>query len=760
MPLHPFPFLALAFLTVLAQALFACRTAHASANKRSCKGWKKSGKKAGAKPSTGKMAAGPRPGPRPGPGPSISSSRWPSRRNPLEDYEIVFAHFDEFDFEDDDEIVLEDDDEFVLDDDGSGYRPSEGWDDWTPEARAAREHPRPPKGWPQWRFGDMGRVLETERLSAEKKAAEGVMLEAAHAWDNVRALARLLLGPRDPRVWAALSRSARSLGEHATEKEFPKDLPHPSGMHLWVFRARGAASMAAQAVEALGDPGLELAAVAMSAPGSPDGTGDGLAPGARPGSEPGPAGWDRSAELDFARETHRMIARRTPSVAGNPPPPLRSLADALYPGTDPEAGKDPFPPSGELRKRLRAAEGPGGPGPGSRESLVLRSLLGAELWDTGAGTRSAEALEHMREACMGLDGIVGERAACSLEASERLARRLGGMYGRGTVLPDIPEMPDPPDLAGSVRLFRDLERLAPAGPEGDALRRRAATCASALSLVKDGEDVTLAEELCCLTLRLKSELMSGLETGSLNLAVCRGCPDMGELLRRLEPSTAPAASMFFNFSIDMHRNLLGGRHPETAAALARSADMWNAHSPEVRPCSFWAHALEALEGLGERYETFRAELELRLVPVLAPDGPAGFEQSANLQASAAHRLSGALGETAQPALKAAVKAGFGLTTAGREDEAEEVFTRIVSLLDGAPPRRDPDLRMPSDAAVLSAAMAGKGAAMIRRGDKPGGRALLIRSSGIAALATAESDRTVKEAGDCCRKFFLDMKDGD
>jgi hypothetical protein len=646
--------------------------------------------------------------------------------------------------------LFADGDEIAPGDVGSGSLTGEGPDDSTAEARAARRHPTPPAGWPPWMFGDMGRVLEAQRLFAELKTAEGSMLDAAHAWDGVRALARLLLGPDDPRSWAALSRSARSLGEHATGGECPKYPNLPSGMPLRLFRARGAISMAAGAVWALGEPRLEPARVAVPRYDSPDGT-----PGGEPDWVRRARIWDRTVELGFAGETLGMIAGMTPETDEDPPPPLRSLAEALYPGLGPEAGKDPFPSAGELWKRLRTADGPDGPGPGSRESLVLRSLLGAELWDTGGRERSAEALELMREASMGLDGIAGERAGCSLDARERLARRLGGMYGRGTVLPGIPEMPPPPDIAGAVELFRGLERLAPAGPEGEAMRRRAGRCAVALSVIRDGEDETLLQKLISLADRLMSELRS--ERPSLD--ACREGLDTGELLRRLSPATAPSADRLFMLSVDTHRNLLGGRHPETAPALASAADMWRSLSREVRPCPFWALALESLEGLGDRYETFRAELELRFVPMLVQDGRVGAGTAALLLASACRRLGGALGATSQPALKASLEAAVVLSAAEEEDAAEEFFTRIVTLLDGAPPRSDPDPRMPSDAAVLSTALAGKGAAMIGRGDMPGGTELLRRSTGIAALATAKADKAFTEVGDFCRKLFQDMTDG-
>jgi hypothetical protein len=57
--------------------------------------------------------------------------------------------------------------------------------------------------------------------------------------------------------------------------------------------------------------------------------------------------------------------------------------------------------------------------------------------------------------------------------------------------------------------------------------------------------------------------------------------------------------------------------------------------------------------------------------------------------------------------------------------------------------------------VLSAALAGKGEAMIRNGDKSGGTGMLRRSAEMAALATSEADKDIKRRGEYTRKRYLD-----
>ncbi|MDR1035853.1 MAG: hypothetical protein LBT40_04595, partial [Deltaproteobacteria bacterium] len=708
MPLHPFPLLALAFLAVLALSCVTCGTAMASPKKPSARGRKKRG--TGPKPSPGKSAARPSPYRR-------SSRVKDGGGGPVKEEGYGGG---------------------TLPDGGCGKPQDDGFDDWTAEARSMRRRSPVPQGWAEWLFGDMGRLLEEERLFAERKTAKGNMLESAHAWDNVRALARLLLGPGDPRVWAALSRSARSFVGFVGDMAGSGALEHPAGREKWEFFARGAASMAAGSVDALGDPGLELAAVALPAYGFPPRAAEVLEPADWPVDEPywvrRARSWSRAVELGFARETLDMILAMAPSAAADPPPPARSLSEAIYPGTAPEAGTDPYPPAAEFRARLQAAEGPGGPGPGSREALVLRSLLGAELWDTGGRERSAEALGLLEEAYGGLDWLSGWRAPESLDARERLARRLGGMYGRGAVLPavrpDLPETLDPGHVGRAVELFRGLERLAPGGPEGEAMRRSASMFASGL-FYRDAKEEFRSMEFVTSAF----EMMADMEDSEPELGPCRDCLDMAELLRRFGTAPPQLVALFFAMSADRHLRLLGGRHPETAAAIARAADLWHYGLFECRPAPHWAKALEALEGLGERYETFRAELEIRVARWDIKDDYTGIRMMVDLLLRAEGRLRGALGESSQPALECAVEAAYYMCFVDMESEAEEIFSRVAALLDGAPPRSDPDPRMPSDAAVLSAALAGKGEAMIRNGDKSGGTGMLRRSAEMAALAT-------------------------
>ncbi|MDR1314365.1 MAG: hypothetical protein LBQ12_11900 [Deltaproteobacteria bacterium] len=57
----------------------------------------------------------------------------------------------------------------------------------------------------------MGTRLETERRAFGAFTIFRDTCGAAHGWDGMRALARLVFGPKDARVWACQARSASEL---------------------------------------------------------------------------------------------------------------------------------------------------------------------------------------------------------------------------------------------------------------------------------------------------------------------------------------------------------------------------------------------------------------------------------------------------------------------------------------------------------------------------------------------------------------------
>jgi hypothetical protein len=606
------------------------------------------------------------------------------------------------------------------------------------------------RSWPEWKFPEMMPILERELLFAQRMTKMDSLLAAADAWECLRALGRLLLGPGDPRVWAALARSARALACHPQETFRPGS---PENEQVLNFFSR-AAVLAAGAAEALRDPSLKLPPASAPGPrpaGSSAGAGDaGEAGGTSPDREDGgmpaeTAGqeWDRAGELASAEETLRRLLAKAPSAGGPPPATARSFAEAMLPGNSPEAGKGCLPSSGELRAMLDAAEGPGGPGPGSREALVLRSLLGAEIWDTGDWSRTNEALELLKEASRGLDELAGESDPDSLDARERRARRLGGLYGHAAVIPRRPAVPTPNNVIEAEKLFRSLEELAPAGPKGESLRLRAAFFAAGIS---PWEEPSTKDQLRMLK-ALDSYASSFLEEErSPGLEMARRDFDLAELLRR--SAIDLNGTRFAMNSLSYRRNLLGCHHPETAASLARMGDaLFSDDSPE-KACAYWALALEALEGQGERCETFRADIETRIgIHLHSTASAAGHAEAAvPLLDRACGRLRKELGDTSQLTQETTFHLACALFWAKRHGESEEIFSTLVSLLDGAPPRKDPDPRRASDATVLYASLAGKAAAMRLRGNRSGLDAFVRHPTALPSRTESSYDASMRSIG--------------
>jgi hypothetical protein len=474
------------------------------------------------------------------------------------------------------------------------------------------------------------------------------------------------------------------------------------------------------------------------------------ASGSTSGHESGEEAWEDgkraresalAGEIAFAEGTLAMIMG-TDSIGCGQVPPLLSLSEALYPpGRTVEATKSPFPSSRELITRLAEAEGPGGSGPKSREALVLRSLLGAELWDSGGRGVRKEALEHLRKASRGLDRQLGDRAPDSLAAKERLARRLGGMFGQAGILPFPPEKPAREVLRSAAKLFRDLWRLAPQGRSGEALRRRAEMAISGLSACC-GEQ--MADDIILGVMKSFEFKVTepDAETGRRFFDRCEFAFRLG-----LEDLAIKLNSQ----ALALIRYALGGRCPEAAAPLSRTADFMYLSSNNDRACTFWAFALEALAGEGEWAEPHVAELELRIGRLFVIS--ADCARAIPLLSRAEERLRRLWGEESQQALECAAYLAHLNYWSGNMKEAERRYRRIASLLDGAPPRRDPAPGRPSDEAVLSLALAGIGATMIYRRDRPGGEKFIRRSAELRARL--DGGTLVEGLGDFFRSVFLD-----
>ncbi|MDR1036916.1 MAG: tetratricopeptide repeat protein [Deltaproteobacteria bacterium] len=200
-----------------------------------------------------------------------------------------------------------------------------------------------PAGWPAWRFASLGGRLDAEVAFNERLMRQGDARNSSYGWECVRALSRLLHGPGDPRVWAALSRNARAVADSLDEPRI----------------AEAAASMARGALEGF----------LRSASGS--GERDFLVP-----------------ELRFALETLRKAggpASLRESVASRAEAVLAGMADGGEsgdggdgPSSVPEAGTGGMPggPAAEFRE---LTDGSGVPGLAARTLRELDRRLRAGL---------------------------------------------------------------------------------------------------------------------------------------------------------------------------------------------------------------------------------------------------------------------------------------------------------------------------------------------------------------------------------------------
>ncbi|MDR1037400.1 MAG: hypothetical protein LBT40_12825 [Deltaproteobacteria bacterium] len=600
------------------------------------------------------------------------------------------------------------------------------------------ERPPLPKGWPKWSFPPMGPVLEKMLLFVELTQAEEDGLSAAHQWDGLRALIRQIHGPNDPRGWACLSRSARALADYAWM---------PLGnvpVEKRESQKNAAAFISAGAVAAFRRDGLSLNVFPpVSRPELRPGGGAGetgakakARTGARKeakatgkeGAKNGEAGWDRSAELAFAEKTLATVMSRIRSRDGGPmppPPPLVSLQEALYPGLLHDDGKDTFPSIEKLRSDLEAAEAPGGPGPASREALVLRSLLGAELWDMEVFEAEEEAMDLMRKSSEGLAKLLGLKDPDTMIAKERYARRLADMPCPWKVASFAQTTLSSLDCELAERLFRSLRRHAPPGEAGDNLRNRAelgGAWASNGAFLKDTRFCFRSWDKAWDPARQPLSL----ERGRMQF-------DAGEYFLRFGP--IDYALRHHAKSLECRKHVLGGRHPETAASLARVGDCTRDDDIGLAFCA-WALAIEALEGRGEQYEPSLAELEYRLGTALQLEGAPAESVPLLYRAEGRHPLF--LEERATRTLECLAYLAQGLFWTRRVPEGEALYERIIDVLDGEYLRTSSESSVTSEDVLLSTALAGAGIARILRSDRKGGEEFLVRSYEVLEEAPGES----------------------
>ncbi|MDR1164905.1 MAG: hypothetical protein LBO66_03365 [Deltaproteobacteria bacterium] len=565
-----------------------------------------------------------------------------------------------------------------------------------------------PGDWPKWDYPPAENLVEKTFRWAEGHAKNSSPHGAAHGWDGARAVTLLFLGPEDPRAWAALSRSARSLSDHALS------LPDSEGGER-EFRLRAAASVAMGALAGFDE--VERAAA--------KGAGDG------PPAPPVAAG-----ERDFALKTLERINASVPSErrAAFAPRAARSLAEALYPDDAPflgRAGQKPlgalFPSEAELRDALGRAGWRGwrvgrvgGPGPGSREALSLMSRLGLELWDSGDSAFAWEATELLREASAGLDRLLGPGDPEALAAKERLARRHAGLYGYGKIIPSPTRIPDIPDLAVAREYFRDIIKLAPQGEAGRLIRKRAETGLVAAGVGRvaslDAREAA-ARAIGDFMARLMSASSKGNDDGGefCDYGDEEGAARWGFDLAALGVRAALGDMVSVPHAIVLarRRNVLGGRHPETACSLALAGDMLGAKDGAV---VFWALALEALAGRGERYAAQEADLKRRIGLVSLSERDYGL--AAGILAEADELYLACRGVVAgQERLECAALLAEAHYGRGDVAAAEKIYGSLNKLMERGVPRKNREPTLPSDSLIHAVALAGTAAAMFYRGER-------------------------------------------
>jgi hypothetical protein len=633
----------------------------------------------------------------------------------------------------------------------------------------------------------MAAIAEDERRAAERASKRGRRLEAAFLWDGVRALASFIYGPGDPRAWAALSRSARSLSESAgtagcgNEPWLDENLPDKArrlvasgelalkamgefgggsggGEALYrvpddvarvefAFAAGTSKSaslgLAASSAEILapseaGDLEAESAALGAAsfsdAPdggepdwdgefdegwrdefelggGGPDGSGFG---GGGPGGG-GPGGGGRDRNSGDGGDVNAGSTRRRPS----------SLSAALFPVPRPFARGLPWETPDGMRLRLAEAERPGGPGTGSREALVLRSRLGAALFDSGVPALKKEGLALLRKASDGLDAVLGPGDAAALEAKARRARRLAGLPGPGRLTQYGCSNPPMKRLLEAKALLEEALSLAEGLPglKGAHFRLAAKMCLSGVSFGLEGpsgpfgmDEETDWWEGCAEVNAAMGPLAASGQITEITQALCFF--EGAELQRRA--GGGRAARQSHRNALYMRRKHRGWRHPETAQSLAFSGDLEEALEGTGAGAPFWVLALEALEGGGELFERDRADLEFRLGCSLTNSGSA--REAIPVLERALARAAARLGEENWVALRSLLALSCARDSAGSPDEAAEGFEKLTELLE-------------AERAPLSPGVAAK-----RYGDM-----LFLALSGLASILSARGDAAAADA---------------
>jgi tetratricopeptide (TPR) repeat protein len=578
-------------------------------------------------------------------------------------------------------------------------------------------------------------MVEGERRFATILAERGRFMDAAFVWDGVRALARLLYGPGDPRVLAALARTAGSIWE-SSEIAVDAHVAQQGGdgtnlslrEELAVTLSAAAASGFMKIVEAGGSESCPdcmpevfreqrfVAATIHAAAASVF---------ARPVQEDeggGDAGGAPESRVGYGCAVFRYGGENAcseifPEAGGfTVPEDWHSLGPMLFPAPEPAATSFLREATDVFRLRLAEAEGPAGAGPGSREALNLRSRLGAELCDSDDPASGEEGLGLLREASEGLDALQGPGGSDALDAKLNWARCLAELPGPARIPWEFPLTPPLKRLRAAEALLREAVSAADGLPDPHRLRFRPAArlmLARVLVALKDREGgIAEAEAAIAEGDKDAADERAEAEWGETDARAAIRAFETGEYFRNV--GDLRTACGFHGDALEIRRILLGWRHPETAQSLALSGDLDALLEGSGAAMCFWAHALEALEGMGELFERERAMLELRLGQELMDNR--FYAPALPILEKALARATGLAEETDWLYLESLRSLAFARFLSGLDSQAEENFEKLARLLDSgaARPRTRADAVRRQD--MLFRVLAGLGSILKSRGN--------------------------------------------
>ncbi|MDR1313158.1 MAG: hypothetical protein LBQ12_05555 [Deltaproteobacteria bacterium] len=498
----------------------------------------------------------------------------------------------------------------------------------------------------------MGRALEAMRGHVEAVLAGGDPDPDAHLLDGVRAVARLVYGPGDPRVWGAMSRSARALLE--------------CGRRNSEHALRAAAAMAA-------------------------GASAGFAEVRRAGA--GAGGADLAVEAAFAESTlSAALGRMPPDAQGavpSPPAPCRGLYDAYYPmpQTLPDAAPARYHAAyaGLLRARLAGFDAGEG-GSGSREALAARSMLGEAIADAcvsdGLGGEDrrkamAEAGWLLGEASKGLDWLAGRGDPDSLDAKCRFARFVAGESGPARILPQRGEKFAPEgDLKLALTLYREVMDASAQAVASLDWFRYAAFRAAALSRAL-GDHGSADDLFVRLFAKMGGAGSPGREfaqtamNGKFLLGFAEVLWAQGESRCAIEFANPGMASLQKN---------LGARHGEAVRGLALIGRIAGGSGDHESSVSFLSSAADFLEDPAAGDDPVLAELEMEIALELM--GMRDPETALRLVGRSAARAAGTGGGAVPLRAKVRELSARALGMGGDYAPSSDALLAALAIFDG------------------------------------------------------------------------------